>query len=301
MNLPRKIRRVITIATDSRWWGFYVQRRFTSPETRLRLASFVARRRPQSLSPSTESAILTSKLQAEGFVSLGKILTQEQCSELVDYFKSKRVFDPYRPEQPDFLPDGAERNIEAHVAHHRPNDVVQAPYLLSLANDPTLLAAAANYLGCKPTIGYLAAWWSYHTPNGAQHAEFFHRDVDDWKFLKLFVYLSDVNEKNGPHVYVKNSSYSPGLNDIKRLDDDVVVKTFGANNVLKLTGTAGDSFMEDTYGIHKGTPVEEGKRLIFQVVYSMSPLPYGPKQPCAEYREIQNQLLDPWINRAYIK
>ena len=30
-----------------------------------------------------------------------------------------------------------------------------------------------------------------------RHAENFHRDVDDLKFIKLFVYLTDVGDENG--------------------------------------------------------------------------------------------------------
>jgi hypothetical protein len=175
---------------------------------------------------------------------------------------------------------------------------------LALANDPRILAIAGQFLGCKPTIGYVAAWWSYHTGKGAQQAELFHRDVDDWKFVKLFVYLIDVNESDGPHVYVRHSARSAKLAEIRRFTEDEVRQAFGDNNVVAITASAGQGFLEDTFGIHRGLPVTSGHRLIFQVVYSMFPIPYGPRRPVVSPKEIVEAhftTLDPWINRLYVR
>lgn len=299
--LTRKLKRAVTILTDHRWWGFYAQRRITNPQTRARWASYVATRRPGPLPPQSESDNIASDLRYKGFAKLGKLMTAEQCKELYEYFKGKNAFDPYRPEVPPHLPLSNSRNAAAHVLHHRPEDVLRAPYLVDIANSPRMLAAASSYLGCKPTIGYLASWWSFATGKGAQHAENFHRDVDDWRFLKLFIYITDVNQTNGPHVYVLNSSADPKLIELRRLDDDEVSQAFGQENILTLTGKAGDAFIEDTYGIHKGLPVIDGSRLIFQVVYSMSPLPYSPKEPCLSRSTLANFTHDPWINRVYVR
>jgi hypothetical protein len=122
--------------------------------------------------------------------------------------------------------------------------------------------------------------------------------------LKLFVYLTDVDEKNGPHVYVSYSSASEKLRQIRRFSNEEVVSAFGKENILNLTGRAGEGFLEDTFGIHKGQPVAEGTRLLFQVVYSMRSLPYGPKKPVARFEEVElaeQGKLDPWINRVYLQ
>jgi hypothetical protein len=175
--------------------------------------------------------------------------------------------------------------------------------LFSIANRPDILAIVEGLLGCKPTLGYIATWWSYHTDLGAQQAENFHRDVDDWRFVKLFIYLTDVGRNNGPHIYVSHSSGSPKLRQIRRLTDEEVVAAFGAERILELKGCAGDGFLEDTFGIHKGQPVVSGRRLIFQAVYSMYPLPYGPKQPVISAEDVRlddGSRPDPWINRLYL-
>ena len=306
MSLKRKLYRLKFVLSDIRFLPFYVQRQFTHPKVRAVISSFVAKLRPTALYLTNRDDVQKklTELNDVGLTHLGRMLTSEQCIELRDYFSGKLVTDIYRSEHTlPFLPGSDERHPEAHIAHHNALDIVNAPYLLELANNPHILDIAAAFLGCKPTLTYLAAWWSYHTEIGMQHAERFHRDVDDWRFLKLFIYLTDVDDKNGPHIYVAHSSASEKLTKLRRFEDDEVVSAFGKNNVLQLTGLAGEGFFENTYGIHKGQPVKEGRRLIFQAVYSILPLPYGPKLPVvklSELTKVRSFTPDLWINRVYI-
>ena len=153
----------------------------------------------------------------------------------------------------------------------------------------------------RPTIGYLAAWWSFPTEDGPMHAENFHRDVDDWKFIKLFVALTNFSHTNGPHVYVVGSSKSKkGRQSIRRYDDDEIVRLFGNKAIKYMTPQAGEAFFEDTFGFHKGQPVESGFRLMFQVTYSISALPYSPVNPVMSHKEC-NDSYDHWVNRLYLK
>jgi Phytanoyl-CoA dioxygenase (PhyH) len=303
--IKKIIRRIKILASDRRWWGFFLQRRFLRPSTRNRLAARVASRlRPAAQhAPLDEAGWAASKsLSQSGIARLGDLLTAQACEELRRYFGALEAFDSYRPGSPRFLPaDSDKRHPDAHIAHHLPEDVLRAPHLVALANDPHILGIVSEFLGCKPTIGYLATWWSYHTAKGAQQAEFFHRDVDDWKFVKLFVYLTDVGPENGPHVYVQHSSGSEKLTQIRRFADKEVQDAFGADNLLTMTAPAGRGFLEDTFGIHKGQPVVAGTRLIFQAVYGLSPLPYGPKSPVMSRDELDMLALDPWINRVYLR
>ncbi len=312
MNISKKLQHLGRVLADRRWWPFYLQRRFLALSSRERVASMVAARlRPSAALPelgldsaaARDVAARTDSLNSDGISRYDGLLEPRQAAELCDYFMSKPVQDPYRKQARGFLPDSPARNPVSHIAHHDARDVVLAPYLLAVANRPDILAIASRFLGCKPTLGYLAAWWSYHTELGAQEAENFHRDVDDWRFLKLFIYLTDVGPSNGPHVYVRTSAGSPLLRRIRRFDDGDVRQAFGQENIIQLTAGAGDAFLENTFGIHKGQPVMQGRRLIFQAVYSMSPLPYGPKEPVARADEVGplgSGRPDPWINRLYL-
>ena len=308
MSLKSKLRHAVTVSKDSRWWPFYLQRRVMQPLRREALARRIARMRPAMGSLGDGNAITQDRLQqlrTRGLASIGRPLDKAQCRQLVNYFMGQDVSDPHRPKLPQFKPLGPGRHVNAHIAHHSAADIVRAPCLLALANDPEVLFTVEQFLGCKPTLAYMAAWWSYATPLGAQEAEFFHRDVDDWRFVKLFVYLTDVDDQSGPHVYVTESANSPKLTEIRRFTNDEVAANFAADQILTMTGEAGDAFIEDTFGIHKGQSVAAGHRLVFQAVYSMHNLPYGPQQPVIDLAAVQaanpDQRFDPWVNRCYAK
>ena len=305
MNIARKLIVRAAELGDKRRWRFYFQRRFMSPALRDRIARKIALRRNGNSDPNVDQIedghSRGEMLSESGFEHLGEVLDAAQCKEIVDYFKNCKVFDSYRPKTPPFLPLSGEGDPLSHVAFHEPEDVIRAPYLLEIANRPEILAAVERFLRCKPTISYMAAWWSYPTPLGAQQAENFHRDVDDWKFVKLFVYLTDVGKDKGPHVYVLNTADDERLAAIKRFSDEEVQATFGNNAIQVNEGRAGEAFLENTFGLHKGQPVEEGHRLLFQVMYSLSPTPYGPKKPVdSASSDLAGMPIDPWINRIYI-
>ena len=307
MGALSKLRQLKAVSTDLRWWPFYLQRRFMSPAGRRRATTVATWLRPGIASHEVPPEALGTRLEQlrdAGISHYGQLLSAQQAAELRDYFSAQLVQDTYRPEQGRFLPGSDARHPESHIAHHDAADVIRAPYLFALANDPRILAVVSRYLGCRPTLGYLAVWWSYHTGVGAQHAENFHRDVDDWRFVKLFVYLSDVAADNGPHVYVSHSAASSKLRQVRRLSDAEVTAAFGSEKVLTMTGRAGEGFLEDTFGIHKGQPVGVGRRLMFQAVYSMFALPYGPKEPVARLTEVSRMHgveVDPWVNRLYVR
>ena len=295
-----KMERIAQIAQDPRWWSFYLQRRVGKPSTRAAIARQLTRLKPAH--EPTDAAKATAgavALNESGLYPLGQLLSAQQAQELVDYFKQQKVRDPYRSSVPKFLPLSDARPAEAHIAHHDAQDILNAPYLLKLGNDPRILDVVSRFLGCKPTIGYMATWWSYATALGPQQAENFHRDVDDWRFVKLFVYLTDVEMESGPHKYVLHSSNQAKLTQIRRFDDQEVANAFGEENIKTMTSKAGEGFLEDTYGIYKGQPVRSGHRLLFQVVYTMTPLPYAPKRPVLAMPK--NEAFDPWINRVYLK
>jgi len=160
-------------------------------------------------------------------------------------------------------------------------------------------------LGCKPTVGYLTAWWSFKGHAAGEQAELFHRDVDDWRFFKLFVYLTDVDAEAGPHAFVPGSHSVPRLLRVGRYSDDQVAAAFGADAVHYFTGARGTAFLEDTFGLHRGLPPRSRNRLVLQVVYSLSALPYGPSAPSAARALAPDAQAsaarEPYINRIYLR
>jgi len=143
--------------------------------------------------------------------------------------------------------------------------------VLGLITSAPVLRLAAAYLGCTPTLSGLSAYWSYPAAAPVLYTQRFHRDLDDWRFIKLFLYLTDVDHGTGPHVYVRQSHlraarlrarpYSP--QDVDR---------YGRDKVLTVLGPRGTAFMADTYGIHLGTVPTQRPRLLLQAQYSLLPV-----------------------------
>lgn len=290
--------RIAATLREARHRSFWMQRTVRAVPRRLDLAARAAARLPRYEGPLSEIARLrAATLQRDGFVMTGDVAPREWIDAMRGWFETQPCADPYRPGLAPFIGPG---NAPAgtHVAFFDHEAVVGAPHALEIANAPALLETVAANLGAKPTISYMTAWWSTPAGDGtAQHAEKFHRDVDDLDFIKFFLYLTDVDEDAGPHVFIRGSHVADKLTTIRRYDDAEVHAAFGRESEVRFTGDAGTCFLEKTYGFHRGYPPKTKPRLIFQVLYSLRETIYGPKRPVVA----GGPGLDPFINRIYCR
>lgn len=233
-------------------------------------------------------------LNMTGWSDLGVFLDNEKINGIFDTLKNIKLKDRYRPQHGEFNLDMVPS--ETHVADYKIDDWNSLPQIVNIANTPSVLKIAEEYLGCKPTISNIQLWWSFPGHDKSEEAENFHRDVDDWKFVKLFIYLTNVDFESGPHVYVQKSISSHRYLPIKRYSDTEIEKYFGKENIKIMTGEKGSAFMEDTFGFHKGQLAKENRRLVLQVQYSINPIAinsYISKDSAMD--------VDPYINRLYLR
>jgi len=94
--------------------------------------------------------------------------------------------------------------------------------------------------------------------------------------FKLFLYLTDVDETSGPHVFMKDSHASPLLDTGKAQSDEAVRAAFGAGNEIHMVGPAGTWFLADTFGYHKGALPVTGRRLMLVPQYNLNRTPHLP-------------------------
>jgi hypothetical protein len=153
-------------------------------------------------------------------------------------------------------------------------DLVAEPVVQDLLADDSLLRLAQDYLGGLPVQDLVAMWWTAPVGTGASSAaaQRFHFDLDRLRFVKLFVYLTDVDEGSGPHVYVRGShrSLPRRFRADRRFEDDEVLAEFGPASVAEVTGPRGSMFVADTKGLHKGLPARDRHRLVFQMEWATS-------------------------------
>lgn len=157
------------------------------------------------------------------------------------------------------------------------NAYEQSSTIRKIAHDPVLNEIALRYVG--PSAKFLGSsmWWSYasrtNQADRSTYAQLFHYDLDDYKFIKFFFYLTDVDLDSGPHVYVKGTHQKKPLRylyPMRRFQDSEIEEAYPKESVLVVEGNAGDGFVEDTFGIHKGTPPISKDRLIIEFYYAIS-------------------------------
>ena len=300
-QLKRRASDVYHAVTDERHRAFNAQRKIVDLAQRTEAARRAAERLPRAAAPLPESdEQALARLDADGWLALPGLIQPQWVDEIKAYLAGRLARDPYRPELGRFrAPD--EVPPQTHVSHFNNADIVRAPHLMAIANDPRVLALVEAWMGVKPTLAALRVWWSTPTATGEpEHAELFHRDVDDLQFIKLFVYLTDVGEETGPHIFVEGSQRIDKLTRIARYTDEQVAEAFGEDAIRRFTGPAGTAFLENTYGMHRGLPPRAGPRLIFQPLYAQRPLIFGPKRPVISASELSLKV-DPYVNRVFVE
>lgn len=172
-------------------------------------------------------------------------------------------------------------NIKSNTAWiEDQSELMQIREISKIVNDPYILNIISSTFKCIPIHVQTNVWWSLNYNNSKQsknaNAQLFHQDKEFIKFLKVFIYLNDVTEENGAHVYVKQShkynSYSadPQYHFSKRIMDNEIEESFGKENIITMNGKKGSIIIEDTSGFHKGMPVKKGHRLLLQIEYAIS-------------------------------
>lgn len=248
----------------------------------------------EKLNLSDKEQGLLKDLQTDGIAPLGQYLSSEKVQFLRQELDKLKCTDRFRPHLGDFAIDN--HPAETHVADFKTEELLRIPLIMDLANDPEILKVAEAFMGCKPTISNIQSWWSLCGHDQPEQAEFFHRDVDDWRFFKFFIYLTDVDDNAGPHVFVKGSQGVHTGIPIRRYSDQEVIDLFGKENVMHIHATAGTAFLENTFGFHKGQLPKSKRRLLLQFQYS-----YGGIG-IIDYKkvEISNYPYDKYVGRLYV-
>lgn len=234
-------------------------------------------------------------LSRSGYAPLGNLLSAAQCDEIRAFLADKLLFDRDRLREgfPLALAPGGVRVADYHL-----RDVLACPHILALANSPPLLGLAARYMECRPTISALGLRWSFPLPGDSSALQVFHRDSEDWRYLKVLVYLTDVDDDAGPHVYLQGSHLTQAPVRLKFYTDTEIAQAYGTDQLLTAIGTRGFCFAVDTAGIHKGTAPARQPRLMLQIQYSLLPS-YAYRYAPEAYRGPLP--LDPYVNRLIVR
>jgi hypothetical protein len=215
----------------------------------------------------------------DGFVH-GLRLRPEAVEQLLTFSNMATCFGDGRTDYPFNYRDreAAEQQFGKKFRLGRYNHACLAsPALQALTTDRQLLAIARKYLRTTPVLLGARMWWSFPGPAATEEqkkaGQGFHYDIDGYRALTFFFYLTDVGMANGPHVYIRGSHVKKRLKHLvsmyKGRSDEEILEAYGPERQVVSCGPVGSGFAEDIFGFHKGLSPESGDRLIVQVRYGL--------------------------------
>lgn len=170
--------------------------------------------------------------------------------------------------------------------------LLEFPLISELIFSDTLRLIADKYLRTQSVLNMVSLCKSTHVTRSSHQlsrdAMMFHFDSDHNCFLKIFIYLSDVDKNCGPHTYIPHTSsrYRVSLPDNLQRDDRLPNLSITRSGLVPeyVCGKAGTIIFADTHNLHRGTPVGFGhSRYILQLQFVDSL--FGPE------RTMSNSLL----------
>jgi hypothetical protein len=224
---------------------------------------------------------VAADLRERGYHVFERRLPEDVCNRVLQYATTHAC--KMRPM------DGMKLGKPQRTVYHREepqavrydfdaDDLLRNPDVQLLLSDLSFAAVAQEYLGARPVADVLGLWWhtGFSDVPDSEAAQFFHFDMDRFKWIKFFLYITDVDEQSGPHSFVAGSHRTGGISPTllkkgyARLTDDEVKREFDERDIIEFVGPRGTIIAEDTRGLHKGKHVTRGDRLVLQLQFSNS-------------------------------
>jgi hypothetical protein len=275
------------------WVAMFAAARFPAARRIERWISRASYRRPVaapgSIFGELDLAEVVRQLADNG-VYLGLKLPEAIVREIREFAESHPCSSRDKPDA-GFLPkDVAIANSERDrdvVAAHYFESVIQSPTITKLQQDPALLSIANAYIGQQAMLIRTRLWWNFPASRvtdadlRAAAQEGFHFDMNGWRTLKFFFYLTPTDERSGPHRCIVGSHKNRPLRHQFTLTvgrpTAELQGIYGQDQFLTITGDAGTGFAEDPFVFHTGSLCQDEPRLILE-------LEYGSKPPGPSYR-----------------
>lgn len=142
-----------------------------------------------------------------------------------------------------------------------------------------IMRIANAYFGMQTRLAYLNLWHTYKSTVEAQSSQLWHRDFDDpYYIMKVFVYLTDVDEGSGPLSYAAGShckgnmkrdpDYISKTSHSRRSNDEQMAAAIPRDRWIPALGPKGTIVFADTHGYHKGGWAKDNERIVYTCMFT---------------------------------
>lgn len=232
---------------------------------------------------------ISEKLEKDGIYIFDQLIEDSILDEIIHYANSTKATlgAPLRigiNGNNHFVINHEEPHASSYHFEEKP--LLQKSVFQQFIADPIIHTITNNYFGIPPKFCMLKLWWNtdfqLNTPNDMSNL--FHVHLSYIKWLKFFVYLTDVTPENGKHTYIRGSHKrdqegrelrNRGLAPIS---DEDVFSNYKKENIIDVVGPRGTVFIEDTRGLHKSDHPKGHHRLIMELLYVNSHFPVSDKK-----------------------
>ena len=257
-------------------------------------------------SENKNSRILTEvkQIEEDGFFIKENFLNFQEISEL------KKIIDEYSFKLRSTDEDIKNFNTEKDKFKFNPNEPkavlyeVDSEYLINqkiiqqiLLKDE-LISFGRDYFRSEPFFDHvsLSVTTNYKKIADSSAAQLYHFDLDRPKWLKFLTYVNDVDLNNGPHCFIKKTHKkefmpfkirSKGYVRLKENDNNI---TKLKKNEITITAKSGTAIIEDTKGLHKGSVVKDGYRILLNIQLNSSM--FGTPYKVLKFKNIHNGFME---------
>ena len=274
------------------------QRLILKPKTRSYFANFEKFIFKDKITSNFEDSFSKArKLHQDSFLEIEDLFNSEQLNKIKNYFSVNRLLTPVYTDHKPFYQNSPPE--EASTGYIKTEEILACPEILVGANNDKLLNIIQNYFNAKFKLDWIWAWWSYPTKDLAG-PQYFHRDYESMNFLKVFIYLTDVGEKNGPHEIIQGSHNMNLFYKRQRFKDEDIFSKIDIRKKKSFVGKAGTTFIANTYGIHRGLQPEEKERLVLVYLFSIIPSNRSPKLPYLNSKDLNFVIKNKYVYDQFV-
>ena len=202
----------------------------------------------------TKESILES-LREDGITIIPDFWSKEKCAKALEELNqiSHLAFEAGQ--------GGDKRFQHTNRYSSSANEFLTNSFIQEIANE---------YSECKDADRVMTTVLNYFPDKETDSGGGWHVDSKEPHQFKALLYLTDVNEDNGPFTFVKKSRGIVDdlpMHSNNRITEETINERLNPENIIECLGSAGTCIIADTTYVHRGKKIENGTRVVYTTYF----------------------------------